>query len=196
MEFAMAAMSSLAGGVSSAASGLGSALGFTSEAATTTAAAAPAAAAGSGFSFGSILQGAAGLVGAMSAMRVGQSQADAYRSQAADTRLDVTQEATDATDRQTSLRKQLLASLGERDTAYAASGVDLSFGTPQTARNEAIVAANDAISRDQSTSDVRKSRLRSRADTLDAMAGDAEDAGSIRAAGIGLSTAASIFGRG
>ena len=198
MEMAMAAMSSLAGGVSTAVTSVGSALGLTSASAPMALAPAAAGATGSspGSFFASLLQGGAGLVGAMSAMRAGRATAAAYRSQAADTRLEVNQEAIDATDRQTSLRKQLVAALGERQTAYAASGVDLTFGTPQQAQREAIVTANDVISRDQSTSDIRRSRLRARADTLDAMASDAEDAGAIKGLGIGLSTAGALFARG
>lgn len=194
-----AVFTSVGSAVSSVASGIGSM--FSSG---TAAASGPLdlgkLAAGSGTSssltFANVLQGGLGIVQAMGALRAGQTQSSAYRSEAADTRLDVTQEAIDATDRQTSLRKQLIAALGERDTAYAASGVDLSFGTPQQARTEAIQSASDAITTDQSNSDLRKSRLRSRAASLDAMAADASSAGGLKAAGSLLETGIDILARG
>lgn len=192
-EFVTAVFGAATQAVSAVASGVGSLFGGGTAMAT---AAGGVVAPASGFSFASILQGGAGLLSAMSAMRAGQSQAAMYASQAADTRLDVTQEAIDATDRQTGLRKQLLAALGERDTAYAASGVDLSFGTPVQARNEAIQEANNAIAVDQSNSDLRKSRLRSRAAGFDAMAADAKSAGAVKAAGVLFDTGINIFKRG
>lgn len=187
-EFVTSLFTAASSAVSSAASSIGNLL--------TGSATSGTAVSTSGFSFASILQGGAGLLSAMSAMRTGQSQAAMYSSQAADTRLDVTQEAIDATERQTGLRKQLLTALGERDTAYAASGVDLSFGTPVQARTEAIQDANNAIAVDQSNSDLRKSRLRSRAAGLDAMAADAKSAGAIKAAGIVFDTGVDIYKRG
>jgi hypothetical protein len=190
-EFVTAIFSAAGQAVSSVATGVGSLFSGSTGAAT-----AAGGAAKSGFSFASVLQGGMGVLSAMSALRAGQAQSEMYLSQAADTRLDVTQEAIDATDRQTGLRKQLLAALGERDTAYAASGVDLSFGTPVQARTEAVQDANDAISVDQSNSDLRKSRLRSRAAGYEAMAADAKSAGSAKAAGILFDTGIDLFKRG
>lgn len=193
MEFVTAIFGAVSSAAGSVASGVGSLLGGS---AATAAGGAAGGAATSGFSFASVLQGGMGVLSAMSALRAGQAQSDMYLSQAADTRLDVSQEAIDATDRQTGLRKQLLAALGERDTAYAASGVDLSFGTPVQARTEAVQDANDAISVDQSNSDLRKSRLRSRAAGYEAMAADAKSAGSAKAAGILFDTGIDLFKRG
>lgn len=199
---ATSAISSVASGVGSMASGIGSL--FSGGATTATAAGGAtggtvgtaAGGAASGVSFGSVLQGGMGILSAMSALRAGQSQAAMYTSQAADTRLDVTQEGIDATERQTGLRKQLLSALGERDTAYAASGVDLSFGTPVQARTEAIQEANNAIAVDQSNADIRQSRLRARAATLDGMAADAKSAAALKAGGILFDTGLDIYKRG
>jgi hypothetical protein len=201
-EFVTAVFGAATSAISTVASGVGSL--FSGGAATATAAGGAtggavgtaAGGAASGLSFGSILQGGMGLLSMMSALRAGQSQADMYTSQAADTRLDVTQEGIDATERQTGLRKQLLAALGERDTAYAASGVDLSFGTPVQARTEAIQEANNAITVDQSNADLRQSRLRSRAASLDGMAADAKSAAKMKAAGILFDTGLDIYKRG
>lgn len=179
MQFALGAMQMLTGGGAVAAGATGA-----------------AGAAGGSSIFGTILQGGLGLVSAMAAIRAGASEARMYRSEAADTRLNVTQEQIDAENRQTGLRKQLLASLGERDTAYAASGVDLSFGTPATARREAEDDANRALSQDQMTSTVRQSRLRTKAANLDAQAADAQSAGGMKAFGIFANTAFDIFKRG
>ncbi len=189
--FAMAAMTALGSTVSTVGSAVGSAVSSVGSAIGI-----GGAAGGTGSTFASILQGGLGLVGAMSAIRAGSAQADAYRSQAADTRLDVTQEQIDATNRETSLRKGLLKSLGERDVAYAASGLDLSFGTPATARAQAADDAQQAVEQDQTTSDLRQSRLRARADTLDALAGDAESASWLKAGGSVLGSAFDIVKRG
>lgn len=199
-EFVTAVFGAATQAVSTVASGIGSMFSGGGAAATAAGGASgavgAAGGAASGFSFGSILQGGMGILSAMSAMRAGQSEAAMYTSQAADTRLEVTQEGIDATERQTGLRKQLLSALGERDTAYAASGVDLSFGTPVQARTEAIQEANNAIGVDQSNADIRQSRLRSRAATLDGMAADAKSAAKMKAAGILFDTGFDIIKRG
>jgi hypothetical protein len=188
MEFATAALSAIGiGGGSAAAGGAAAAAG------------APLnlVAAGSGGSmFAGILQGGLGVLGAMGALRAGQAQADAYRSQAADTRLQVGQEDVNATLKETSMRKALIRSLGERDVAYAASGVDLSFGTPATARAAAIADASEAMSLERQNTDMRKSQLRAKADTYDALASDAEDAGLFKAIGSIGAAGLGILGRG
>lgn len=189
MEFALAAGSALASAVGGGASAIGSALGI----------GAPmnlAAAAGGGGSLLSgstalsILQGGVGLLGAMSAVRAGQSQAAAYGLSAADARAQATNETIAATEKETSLRKALVASLGERDVAYAASGVDLTFGTPAAARAGAIDDATRAMSTARLGFDARRSQALARAAGYDALAADAEEAGNTKAfgslAGVGI----------
>ncbi len=181
MEFALAAVSSLTSSVTGAL-GLGAASAPLNLLTGTAAAGAGAGAAGGSTAL-SILQGGMGLLGAMASIRAGQSAAAGYRSQAADTRLDVGQETIAATQKETSLRKALVASLGERDVAYAASGVDLSFGTPAAARSQAIDDTNSAMSMARTQSEMRRRQLLARADTLDAMAEDAASSGLIKGLG-------------
>lgn len=191
MEFALAAFSAISAPVTSALGLAGAGAPMNLLAGT---AAAPAAAAGSSLWGG--LQAASGLVGLMGSVRAGQAQAEGLRNQAADARLDARLEQVDSVRRQTSLRRQLTAALGERDVAYAASGVDLSFGTPATARRQVILEGQNAIMEDQLTSDARQARSRQKAFALEASADDAEAAGWIKGVGLGLGTAADIFKRG
>jgi hypothetical protein len=192
MEFAAAALSSLAdagtaaaGAVSSAASGIGGAVSS-----------ATSAFGGAGSFFSGILQGVGGITSAMAATRAAQAKADAYQNQAADAERDANQQQIAATGRQTGLRKDLLATLGQRDVAYAASGLDLSFGTPVQARDQAIVDSSNAIAGDQATADTNQAMLRQRAAQYRKMAGQALDAGDYTAIGTALSTAGSILKRG
>lgn len=185
MQFALAAVSTLTSAATGAPMNL---LAGT--------AAETAGAASIGSSLWTGLQAAGGLVGMMGAVRAGQASAAALREGAADARFEQRMEQVDAINRQTSLRRQLTAALGERDVAYAASGVDLSFGTPATARRQVILEGQSAIGQDQATSDIRQARSRQRAFSLEAQADDAEQAGWIKGLGLGLGTAASIFKRG
>lgn len=186
MEFATAALASLTSAASGVASAAGSALGLGSSA--------------GGSSLGStaltILQGGVGLMGAMSSIRAGQAQAAAYRMAGADARLQAGNEQIAATEKETSLRKALVASLGERDVAYAASGVDLSFGTPTVARGQAIDEASRAMSTARTASDMRRTQHLAKAAGYDALASDAEAAGSAKAFGGILSTGFDIIKRG
>lgn len=144
----------------------------------------------------SVLQGGVGLVGAMAAMREGQMQATAYRGQAQDAKFDARSEEIAGAQRQDSLRRDLVKTLGERDVAYAASGVDLSFGTPQIARGEAVDAAGRAVAQDQETTAMRAARLRERAAYFKQMALGAEEAGLYKAVGAGLTAGMGIAARG
>lgn len=186
MEFAAAALATIT-----------AALGETGAAAATTAATATTtAASATGSMLSSILQGTAGLVGAMGAVRAGQAQAEAYRMQAGDARIDARQEEIAGMQREDGLKRKLLASLGERDAATAASGVDLSFGTPVVARDQAMEDANRAVSMNQGETEMRRARLMARAASYQRMASEAESAGLTKGIGSLLMTAGSIGRRG
>lgn len=199
MEFAAAALSTIAGGISSAvgavgsaASGIGSALGIGGT----------AAGAGSGLfgGFGStlatILSGTATVAGIMGAQSAGQEQARSLFAQAGDARTEQDIERIRGTERRDSLRRSLLATLGERDAAAAASGIDLSFGTAAMARQEAERDAESALTMDQGTQDLRIARLQERENEFIRAGRAAKRAGTIKAVGLGLKGAASLAGRG
>jgi len=196
MQLLVAVFNAGASAVGSVASGIGSALSGLTGAGATAAGKVVGETVGVTSKFTSLLQGGLGLVSAMGELRAGQAQADALRSQAADTRLNITQEGIAGTERQDSLRRQLVSAIGERDTAYAASGVDLSFGTPVSARRQAIADADRAIVTDQNNVNLRQTQYRSRALSLEQMAADAASAGGIKALGSIFDTAIDITARG
>jgi len=131
----------------------------------------------------SVLSGGLGLVSAMAAGRQAEAQAMALREQGEDARFDARSEEINSIARQTSLRRQLLKNIGEQDVAYAASGIDLSFGTPVTARADAIEDGNRAVMAEQDASAMRGGRLLQRAATYDVMADEAIAGGRLRMAG-------------
>lgn len=178
MEFAIAALGSMAsaiggavgiGGAGAASAGAG-ALATGNFLGAGLGAAGGAASAGGGlaslFSGGSVLSsilaGTATVAGMMGAQQQGEEQSRVLMAQAADARTEQDIERIRGNERRDSLRRSLLQTLGERDVAAAASGVDLSFGTAATARNEAARDAERALVMDQSTEDARIGRLRER----------------------------------
>lgn len=198
MEFAAAALTAIASTIGEGVSAVGSAIGGATGAVGAPMNIVPAVTqtATTGSFLSSILQGSAGLVGAMGAVRAGQSQAEAYRMQAGDARIDARQEEIAGMQREDGLKRKLLASLGERDAATAASGVDLSFGTPVIARDQAMEDANRAVSMNQSETEMRRARLMARAASYQRMASEAESAGMFKGVGSLLLTAGSIGRRG
>lgn len=143
-----------------------------------------------------ILQGGATALGALGTIRAANTKADAYNLQAKDAEFDATSEAIAGTKRQTQLRRSLLKTLGERDVAYAAGNIDLTFGTPQAAREGAVDETNAAITRDQSQTETRMARLRERAANLRRLAQDARSSGPIGVLGDLVDFGSSVARRG
>lgn len=193
MEFAIGVITSI-----------GNALGIGGGSASAGTAAAGAASAGSGLlsatgfasTVASILSGGATIAGAMAAKRAGKNEAFNAELQARDIDFDIRGEQLQGMERRNSLKRSLLQALGERDVAYAASGVDLSFGTPAIAREEASRDAERTLSIDQATEDFRIARLRERQQNLRLMALEARRGGLAKAAGLLLEGGASLLRRG
>jgi hypothetical protein len=192
MEFAAAALTSIAssfGGASAAGAGAGAA-----------ASAGAAATAGSSlFSAStafSVLSGGATVLSVLNAQRAGEAKAAALNAQADDADTQTQIEQLQSTERQTSLKKSLIAQLGQRDVATAASGVDLSFGTPAIARQQDITDSERALSIDQNTTDGRVARLRERAANYRIQASQASAGGLGQAATLALEGGAKLFKRG
>ena len=174
---------------------------MTSLASTFGGAAAPAAAttatatASAGSSLWSILQGTATALSVVGGLRAAQAQADARNAQAEDAKLEAAMEGTRGIERRTAIRQRMVEDLGARDVAYAASGVDLSFGTPAKAREGAVADANAALSTDADTETIRRNRLLSRAAQYRMMADDASAAGTLKAITGGVSMLADVTRR-
>lgn len=192
MEFAAAAMTAVSSAVSTvgtAVSGVGSALGLTGSGGLLTSL-------GGASTFASILSGGATVASALAAQRAGKEQALSLEFQAQDAQVEARQEGIQGMERRNSLRKALIDSIAESDTAYAASGVDLSFGTPVVARDQASRDAERALTIDQSSEDLRRSRLNQRASNLRVMAAQARRGGLAKATGLYLDGAAQAIRRG
>lgn len=191
MELAMTALSS-------AASTVGGALGFSSAPMNLLAgtAAAPAASAGLGSTTLSVLQGALGLGQALSSIGKGQAEAGSYRMQAYGAEAEARQEKIAGMQRTTALKRELMKVLGESDVAYAAGGVDLGAGVAQEARQTAQARATDEITIDRSIADARIALQLAKASGYRRLASAAESAGWLGGITAGLSTGFDIKKRG
>jgi hypothetical protein len=198
MELAAAAMTAVGSAISGATTAAGAALGLTGAGAPMVLAGAPSAlAAGStGSLFSSILQGGATVASVMGALSSGEERASDLKARAADAIDEQGIERLRGIERRDGLRRALLERLGQQDVAAAASGVDLSYGTPSLARDEAARDGERALTQDQSTEDLRVGRLQQRADELRSGAKAARRAGVIKALGSGVATAYSMSRRG
>lgn len=168
MELVATAFTALAGTGSAAASSLGGA------------AAGAAGAAGSFFgassSWLSALQfGMAGL-GALSTLSAGAEKADALNAAAVDADLSAGNERIVGQERRSSLKRQAAEEIAQKQAAYAAGGLDLSFGTPQLAQAQDVKDAEHALAVDQGTEDQRVARLNARASELRSAAKSARSA--------------------
>jgi len=186
MEFAAAAMTTMAQGLGTAGAGAAAA-------GSTAAAGSSLFSASSAFS---IMSGASTVLSVLNANRAGEAKAMALNAQADDAETQTLIEANQGISRQTSLKKSLVQQLGERDVATAASGVDASFGTPAISRRQDVKDTERALSIDQQTTDVRVARLRERAANYRVQADQARAGGLGSAASLALEGAAKLFKRG
>jgi hypothetical protein len=196
MEFAAAALSSIGSTISAGADALGTAISGTAGAFGAPAIPGLLGAAGTGSTAFSILSGGATVLSVLNAQRAGEMKVQSLNLQAddADTQSEI--EGIQGTARRSSLKAQLTQAIGDRDVAAAASGVDLSFGTPSVARQQAIQSGERALEMDQDTQELRVSRLRERAAGLRAQAAGANAAGLGTAATLALEGGAKLFKRG
>lgn len=184
MELATSFVTSIfGGGASTAAAGAGAAA---------TTAAAPAAAS---FSLSSLLQGTASVLGMVQSINAGRADADAANAAADDAAREVPLETLQGITRRTALKKEMMDSIGQQDVAYAASGVDLSFGTPSQARTEAFRQADLGLTSDVGTEQTRIGRLQEREAEYRKRAKRARQSGLFNAAIIGVKGASSTADR-
>jgi len=206
-EVAAAAFSALTSTLTSAGSAMSSALGFGGSAAA--AAGAPlnltAGAAGAASSAGlfggasswlTLLQGGATGLSMLSTLQGAGEKSDSLKSAALDAENQIGLERIAGQQRQSSLKKQTANQIAERDQAYAASGVDLSFGTPQIAKEQDIADSERALSIDQNNTDQQVQRLQERAAEFRRSAASARRAGTMKAVLTGLDGVLGVKRRG
>ncbi|MCA0424874.1 MAG: hypothetical protein LCH61_16420, partial [Proteobacteria bacterium] len=151
---------------------------------------------GGGSFLSSLMQGGMSVLGGISAMREGDEKAAALREQGLQAQDDARQERLAGMQRTDQLRRQLLDEQGQRDVAYAASGIDLSFGTPVVARAQADDDAARALAISGETTNARAAQYEQRAASYRAAAGRAKSTGLLNALGIGAKTMMSAANRG
>jgi hypothetical protein len=152
-------------------------------------------AATTGFSLSTLLQGGATVLGAVTALNAGNADAEAAELAADDAAREVPLETLQGLTRRTGIKAEMMQRAGELDTAYAASGTDLSFGTPLQARTEAYREADLGLTSDMGTEQTRVARLREREVNYRKRAKRARAGGWLDALTIGAKGAASISER-
>jgi hypothetical protein len=158
--------------------------------------AATAGAAAGGFSLAGLLQGTATVLGVISSISAGNADAEQATQAANDAEREKDLELLQGVERRSSIKRQYMDAVGAQDVAYAASGVDLSFGTAAAARTDANREADYLLTSDVSTEEVRRSRLTERAANARSMAKRARLGGILTGITGGLQGFASIAGRG
>jgi len=149
-------------------SGVAGALGFGKGAAAAGTAAASAgsaaaSAASTASTIGSILEGGATVIGLVSSIAAGQAEQQRLELMAQDAEAEQPLEVLQGIDRRRSLKAAAAEAVGEIDTAYAASGVDLSFGSARQAREQVFRETDMGLTTDAGTTMSRLSRLQERA---------------------------------
>lgn len=198
MEFAAAALSTLATAGAEIGSTIAAGASSISAAGSSIASAGSTllSATGGASTWATILSGGATVASVLAMQNAGESKEFALNAQADDAELQAKVEQVQGLDRRQSLKAALVQAVGERDVADASSGVDISFGTPAQARREAIKDGERAIDLDQSTEDFRRQRLLERAGNYRIMASQARNGALGNAAALAIEGGAKILKRG
>lgn len=198
-EFAAAALQTIGTALSAVFSTGGEAAAGAAGAATTAASAAASTGLSSLFSastLGSILSGGATILSATAALSAAKTQQQSFENAALDTLDEIPNEEIKGMERRSTIRDELLKTIGEQHVAYAASGLDLSFGTPAVAQDQADEEAQKALSLDQGTEDYNVARLKRRAALYRMQGIEAKRGGLAKATGLVIGGAADILNRG
>lgn len=155
-----------------------------------------AGASSSGFSLSSLLQGGLTVLGVVSEISAGKADAEAANQAAEDAKSEKQLESLQGIERRSSIKRAMNDAIGAQDVAYAASGVDLSFGTAKQARQEAFRETDYATTSDVNTQQVRASRLDERFANYKSAAKRARLNGFMNAATKGIQGFAAIKDRG
>ena len=189
MEIVASAASTLLSGVQA----VGSTLGLT--AATT------GATTGLGGLFGSsswltLLQGGASALSVVSQLSAGAEKSDSLKAAALDQERQIGMDRMAGEQRQASIRRAAADQVAERDAAFAASGIDLSFGTPQLARAQDIGDAQRALGIDQGNTEMLVAQRQTQANEYRRAARSARRSATLKAVMSGLETGLSMNRRG
>lgn len=150
------------------------------------------AAATTGISISSILQGIATVGGVVASIAAGNAEGEKLQAEGQDALQEKGLETLQSVERKRGLLKAAQEAVGQSDTAYAASGVDLSFGSAQEARTNVFREADLSLNSESATTAGRLSRLDERAQNLFRMASGARRMGILGALTRGASGFASI----
>lgn len=160
---------------------------------------AAAGAAATGISTGglisTILQGTATVLGVASAFSAGAAEEDALKAQAIDAEREQSIQNLQGIERRSSIKAAMRDAQGAIDTAYASSGVDLSFGTAAQARREAYREADLMTTTSTGTELTNGARLMERAANYRNSAKRARRAGIVQGLTAGIGGAADIARR-
>lgn len=148
-----------------------------------------------GFSLSSLLQGTATVLGIANAISAGNAKAEEYKLAADDAARQVPLETLQGINRRASIKQEMMDRVGEMDVSSAASGVDLSFGTPNQARKDAFRQTDLAVATDVGNEQTRVARLSEREANYRKMSKKAKSSGLFDALTIGLNGATSIMDR-
>ncbi len=140
---------------------------------------------------GTILEGGATVLGLVSSIAAGSAEREQMELAAIDAEREQPLEILQNIERRTSLKAAAADAVGDIDTAYAASGVDLSFGSARKARQDVFRETDVGITSDAGTTMSRLSRLQERAANYRRMGKRAMRAGVLG----GLAGAATGFSR-
>lgn len=150
-------------------------------------------AASGGFSLASLLQGTMTVLGVASAIGAGNAEAEALNAQADDAEREKPLETLQGLQRRGSIKRAMAEAVAAQDVGYAASGLDLSFGTARHARTEAFREADLALTTSQGTEETRIARLSERAANYRSMAKRARSRGLLNGLMGGLQGAMGLF---
>jgi hypothetical protein len=167
-------------------------LGGAGAATATGTATAAATTASTGLSISSILQGVATVGGVVASIAAGNAEASSLKMQGRDAEQEKTLEVLQSVDRKRSLLKSAQEAVGEIDTAYAASGVDLSFGSAAQAKKDVFREADYSLNSESATTGSRLNRMTERAQNLFRMAKGAKRMGVVSGLTRGLSSLQSL----
>lgn len=142
---------------------------------------------------GKILTGALTVGSMVASIDAGNKEATQFELSARDTEAQKPLETLQGINRRTSIKQALAETVGNIDTAYAASGTDLSFGSPSVAREQAFRKADSALNSDVGTEQTRIARLDERAANERLKGRNAREAGQTQAELTGMKYLASMF---
>ncbi len=143
-------------------------------------------AAASGLTLAKLLSGGATVFSMISSLNAGEADAEAAELAAVDAEREKPLETLQGINRRAGIKQKMMEQIGEMDVANAASGVDLSFGTPTAARQDAFRNADLELASDVGTEQTRVARLDERAANYRKRAKRARSAAALDAIGTGL----------